>query len=75
MVTELLSSEETLNLNTIEDEMLQSALLQAETVGELAALIVDHTHSEIMQVFEQLPSPQQQQLQELWGVDIPERWK
>ncbi len=71
MVTELLSSEQTLNLNFIEDEMLQSALLQAETVGELAALIVDHTHSEIMQAFERLSYPQQQQLQELWELNIP----
>ena len=71
MGTELLFSEQTLTLNPIEDEMLQSALLQAETVGQLAALIVDHTHSEIMQAFEGLSYSQQQQLQELWELNIP----
>jgi hypothetical protein len=75
MATTLLSPEKNLNLNTIEHQMLQSALLQAETVGELTALIINHTHLEIMQAFEQLPYFQQQRVQQLWEIEIYERWK
>ncbi|HAN74913.1 MAG TPA: hypothetical protein DCQ51_10235 [Planktothrix sp. UBA8407] len=75
MATTLLSPEKNLNLNTIEHQMLQSALLQAETVGELTALIINHTHLEIIQAFEKLPYFQQQRVQQLWEIEISERWK
>lgn len=58
------------NLNTLEIQLLPSALLQAKTQGELTALIINHTHLEIMQAFEQLSSPEQQRVQELWEVKI-----
>lgn len=75
MAIELLSSEQTLNFDIIEHQLLQSALLNAETLSELTALIVNYTHWEIMQAFERLPSPQQQRVQELWEVNIPPRWQ
>lgn len=75
MAIELLSSEQTLNFDIIEHRLLQSALLNAETLGELTALIVNYTHWEIMQAFERLPLSQQQRVQELWEVNIPPRWQ
>ncbi|SKB15840.1 conserved hypothetical protein [Planktothrix sp. PCC 11201] len=75
MAATLLPSENNLNLTTLETQMLQLALSQAETVGELTALIINHTHLEIMQAFEQLSSVQQQRVQELWEVKISEGWK
>ncbi|HEY9866452.1 MAG TPA: hypothetical protein V6D21_19930 [Candidatus Obscuribacterales bacterium] len=75
MATTLLPLEKNLNLHTLEVQLLQSALSQAETVGELTALIINHTHLEIMQAFEQLSSPEQQRVQELWEVKISQHWK
>ncbi|WRH67033.1 MAG: hypothetical protein RSE13_00615 [Planktothrix sp. GU0601_MAG3] len=75
MATTLLTLENNLNLTTLETQMLQLALSQAETVGELTALIINHTHLEIMQAFEQLSSVQQRRVQELWEVEISEGWK
>ncbi|MEY3328748.1 MAG: hypothetical protein RLZZ115_1631 [Cyanobacteriota bacterium] len=75
MATTLLPLEKKLNLHTLENQLLQSALLQAKTVGELTALIIDHTHLEIMQAFEQLSFSEQQRVQELWEARISRRWK
>ncbi len=70
MAIELLSLEPALTLKTSENKMLQLALLNAKTIGELTALIVNSTHVEIMQAFEELPNSHQQRVQKLWEVDI-----
>ncbi|NJK38775.1 MAG: hypothetical protein HC835_12400 [Oscillatoriales cyanobacterium RM2_1_1] len=48
-------------------EALKIALLKAETVGELAALIINHTHEEILHTYSQLPRNQQIKIQVLWS--------
>ena len=65
----LLSSAECLSSGNLQHQVLQSALLQAQTVNQLVALIVDYTHEEIMQAFDELPSLQQQRIQQLWQVN------
>ena len=59
MATTLLPLEKKLNLHTLENQLL----------------IIDHTHLEIMQAFEQLSFPEQQRVQELWEARISRRWK
>ena len=62
----LLSSAEGLSSGNLQHQVLRSALLQAQTVNQLVALIVDYTHEEIMQAFDELPSLQQKRIQQLW---------
>lgn len=66
----LLFSADRLSSGNLQNQVLQSALLQAQTVNQLVALIVDYTHEEIIQAFEELPSQQQKQIQQLWQVNF-----
>lgn len=45
---------------------LKIAILQSETVAELAALIIDYTHEEMMLVFQQLEWEQQARIKAIW---------
>lgn len=45
---------------------LKLAMLKAETVDELAALIIDYTHEEIMMVFKALEWEQQNRIKDIW---------
>jgi len=45
---------------------LKLAMLSAETVGELAAIIIDYTHEEIMLVFDELEWEQQARIKDIW---------
>jgi hypothetical protein len=45
---------------------LKLAMLEAETVAELAALIIDNTHEEIMLVFNELEWEQQDRIETIW---------
>ena len=47
-------------------ETLKLAMLQAETAPQLAALIVDFTHEEMMQVFSELEWEQQDRIKTIW---------
>lgn len=45
---------------------LKVAMLSAETVAELAAIIIDYTHQEIMLVFDKLEWEQQARIKDIW---------
>lgn len=52
--------------NREEMEKLKLLMLEAETAGQLAALIIDFTHEEIMQVYRELVLEQQTRIQIIW---------
>ena len=45
---------------------LKVAMLEAETVDQLAALIIDFTHEEMMIVFSELEWEQQDRIKTVW---------
>lgn len=45
---------------------LKLALLKAETAAELAAIIIDYTHEEMMLVFSELEWEQQARIKDIW---------
>ena len=45
---------------------LKLAMLKAETVAELAAIIIDYTHEEMMLVFCELEWEQQAKIKDIW---------
>ncbi len=45
---------------------LKVAMLEAETVAQLAALIIDFTHEEIMIIFSELEWEQQARIKTVW---------
>ena len=45
---------------------LKVAMVAAETVGELAAIIIDYTHEEMMLVFDELEWEQQARIKDIW---------
>ncbi|MEG4090045.1 hypothetical protein [Microcoleus sp. Pol12B4] len=45
---------------------LKIAMLKAETAAHLAAIIIDYTHEEIMIVFKELRSEQQERIKTVW---------
>lgn len=45
---------------------LKVAMLEAETADQLAAIIIDYTHEEIMIVFEALESKEQERIKTVW---------
>ena len=47
---------------------LKIAMLESETVAQLAALIIDFTHEEIMIVFSELEWEQQDRIKTIWKV-------
>ncbi len=49
---------------------LKIAMLEAETVAQLAALIVDFTHEEIMIVFGELEWEQQDRIKTVWKTAV-----
>jgi len=60
---------ETTVLPTINKEALvklKLVMLEAETTAQLAALIIDYTHEEIMQVYSDLVLDQQARIQAIW---------
>ena len=52
--------------NKEEMEKLKLSMLEAETAGQLSALIIDFTHEEIMQVYSELVLEQQARIQAIW---------
>jgi ParB-like chromosome segregation protein Spo0J len=45
---------------------LKLAMLEAETVAQLAAIIIDYTHEEMMLVFDELEWEQQARIKDIW---------
>ncbi|MEG4419436.1 hypothetical protein QUA70_12610 [Microcoleus sp. LAD1_D5] len=45
---------------------LKLAMLEAETVAQLAAIIIDYTHEEMMLVFGELEWEQQARIKDIW---------
>ncbi|MEG4878465.1 hypothetical protein [Tychonema sp. LEGE 06208] len=45
---------------------LKIAMLEAETVAQLTAIIIDYTHEEMMQVFGELELEQQARIKDIW---------
>ncbi|MEG4803343.1 hypothetical protein QUB63_10590 [Microcoleus sp. ARI1-B5] len=45
---------------------LKLAMLEAETVAQLAAIIIDYTHEEMMLVFYELEWQQQARIKDIW---------
>lgn len=45
---------------------LKLALLAAQTPAQLAAIIIDHTHEEMMLVFYELEWEQQAKIKDIW---------
>ena len=45
---------------------LKIAMLEAESAAHLAAIIIDYTHEEIMIVFQELESEQQERIKTVW---------
>ncbi len=45
---------------------LKLALLKAETAAQLAAIIIDYTHEEMMLVFSELEWEQQGRIKDIW---------
>ncbi|MEG4808070.1 hypothetical protein QUA82_10595 [Microcoleus sp. F8-D3] len=45
---------------------LKLAMLEAETPAQLAAIIIDYTHEEIMLVFSELEWEQQARIKDIW---------
>ncbi|OCQ92002.1 hypothetical protein BCD67_21550 [Oscillatoriales cyanobacterium USR001] len=60
---------ETTLIPTINQEAmtkLKLVMLESQTAAQLAALIIDHTHEEIMQVYSELVLDQQARIQAIW---------
>lgn len=66
----LSSSVELLSSGHLQNQVLQSVLLKAQTVNQLTGLIVDYSHKEIIQAFNELPSQQQKRIQQIWQADF-----
>ncbi len=49
---------------------LKIAMLEAQTVAQLAALIIDFTHEEIMIIFSELEWEQQERIQTVWKTAV-----
>ena len=49
---------------------LKIAMLESETVAQLAALIVDFTHEEIMIIFSELEWEQQDRIKTIWKTAV-----
>jgi len=45
---------------------LRLAMLEAETAAQLAAIIIDYTHEEMMLVFYELEWEQQARIKDIW---------
>jgi len=45
---------------------LKLAILEAETAAQLAAIILDYTHEEMMLVFQALEGEQQDRIKTVW---------
>lgn len=45
---------------------LKLAMLSAKTVAQLAAIIIDYTHEEMMLVFRELEGEQQARIKDIW---------
>ena len=45
---------------------LKLAMLKAETAAQLAAIIIDYTHEEMMLVFSELEWEQQGRIKDIW---------
>ena len=45
---------------------LKTAMLEAETAAQLAAIIIDYTHEEMMLVFSELEWEQQATIKDIW---------
>ncbi len=45
---------------------LKLAMLEAETAAQLAAIIIDYTHEEMMLVFSELEWKQQARIKDIW---------
>ncbi len=59
-----------LSMNKEAMAKLKIAMLEAETVAQLAALIVDFTHEEIMIVFGELEWEQQDRIKTVWKTAV-----
>lgn len=46
---------------------LKADMVNANTVGQLVALIIDNTHEEMLQVYNNLAPEQQAKIQRIWG--------
>ncbi len=51
-------------------DVLKIALLKAQTPAQLKALIVDHTHQEILQAYDRLSLEQQIKVQKIWQGEL-----
>ena len=49
---------------------LKIAMLESETVAQLAALIIDFTHEEIMIIFSELEWEQQDRIKTIWKTAV-----
>jgi hypothetical protein len=49
---------------------LKLAMLEAETAAQLAAIIIDYTHEEMMLVFQDLEWEQQDRIKTVWKTVI-----
>ncbi|WP_373538225.1 hypothetical protein [Microcoleus sp.] len=45
---------------------LKIAMLEAETVAQLTAIIIDYTHEEMMLVFHELEWEEQARIKDIW---------
>ncbi|MFM9266122.1 hypothetical protein [Tychonema sp. BBK16] len=46
---------------------LKIAMLESETAAQLAAIIIDYTHEEMMLVFNELEWEQQNRIKTIWN--------
>ena len=51
-------------------ETLKLAMLEAETAPQLAALIIDYTHEEMMIIFSELEWEQQDRIKTIWKTAV-----
>lgn len=51
-------------------EQLKSALVRTKNPNQISALIVNFTHEEILSVYYQLPSQKQQQICQIWAIEL-----
>jgi hypothetical protein len=47
-------------------KQLKVAMLEAKNINQLIALIIHHSHEEMMDAYEALPSEQQTRIKEIW---------
>ncbi|MGB3264819.1 MAG: hypothetical protein WBA89_12805 [Microcoleus sp.] len=47
---------------------LKAAMMEAETVAQLTAIIIDYTHEEMMQVFGELEWEEQARIKDIWNA-------